>query len=58
MSYIKYDFKVCINERAGIKLKIKTKSIISKGPKDRYVIDGFNLDNIKKENLDMNGLLK
>ena len=49
MSYIKYDCKICNNERAGIKLKIRTKSIITKRPKERYIIDGFKLDNISKE---------
>ena len=35
MSYIKYDYKICNNERAGIKLKIRTKSFITKRPKER-----------------------
>ena len=49
MSYIKYDCKIYNNQRAGIKLKIRTKSFITKGTKERYIIDGFKLDNISKE---------
>ena len=47
---ILYECEFCINERSGEKIKISNKILIAKGPKERYVIDGFELDEITKEN--------
>ena len=31
-------------QKSGEKINIKTKVILTKGPKERFVIDGFQLD--------------
>ena len=49
LDYIKYECKECINMKSGEKLVIKSKVLITKGPKERFVIDGFQLDEITKE---------
>ena len=41
LEYIKYECEFCINERSGEKICISNKILIAKGPKERYVIDGF-----------------
>lgn len=38
--------KECIMQKNGKKLYTKTKVLITKGPKDRFVIDRFKLDEI------------
>ena len=48
INYIKNECKICINDKAGLKLKPNYKTIITKGPKERFVIDGFKLDNTNK----------
>ena len=49
LNYIKFDYKNCINHIIGIKLNFKSKTIIITGPKERYVMDGFNLEGFIKD---------
>ena len=49
LSYIKYDCTQYINQKAGEKIDAKSKIIITKGPKERFIIDGFQLDQITAE---------
>ena len=49
LSYIKYDCIQCINQNSGERIDVKTKIIITKGPKERYIIDGFQLDPMTAE---------
>lgn len=49
LDYIKYKCKECINMKSGEKLDIKSKVLITKGPKIRFIIEGFQLDDITKE---------
>ena len=44
IDYIKYECIKCINSRRGEKLNAKIKIITTKGPKERYVKDGFQLN--------------
>ena len=48
IDYIKYECIEYINRISGEKLNNKIKVIVTKGPKERYVIDGFQLDEITK----------
>ena len=49
IDFIKYECIECINRISGEKLNNnKIKVIVTKGPKERYVIDGFQLDEITK----------
>lgn len=49
LSYIKYDCIQCINQNSGERIDVKTKIIITKGPKERYIVDGFQLDPMTAE---------
>ena len=49
LSYIKYDCIQCINQKSREKIDAKSKIIITKGPKERFIIDGFQLDQITAE---------
>ena len=49
MNYIKYECKECINQKNGERIKVKSKIIVTKGPKERFIIDGFQLDDFTKE---------
>ena len=49
LNYIKFDCKICINRIIGIKLNVKSKTIITKGPKERYIMDAFNLEGFIKD---------
>ena len=46
IDFIKYECKECIMQKSGEKIKIKTKVILTKSPKERFVIDGFQLNEI------------
>ena len=49
MNCIKYECKECINQKNGERIKVKSKIIVTKGPKERFIIVGFQLDNHTKE---------
>ena len=49
LEYIIYECEFCTNERSDEKIKILNKILITKGPKELYVFDGFELDEITKE---------
>ena len=44
LDYIKYECIECINRISREKLNAKIKIITTKGPKERYIINGFQLD--------------
>ncbi len=48
IDYIKYECIQCMIQISGQKLNAKTRVITIKGPKERYVIEGFQLDVITK----------
>ena len=48
IDFIKYECIECINRISGEKLNTKIKVIATKGPKERNVIDRFQLDEITK----------
>ena len=48
IDFIKYESVECINRISGEKINKKIKVITTKGSKERYVIDGFQLDEIIK----------
>ena len=51
LSYINYDFICiqCMNQKSGERIDCKSKIIITKGPKERFIIDGFQLAPITAE---------
>lgn len=49
INYIKYDCEICINQKSGEKLNVNKKILVTIGPKERFIIDGFELDEITKE---------
>jgi hypothetical protein len=55
---ILYECEFCINERSGEKIKISNKILIAKGPKERYLIDGFELDEITKEKTSYSNIIE
>jgi len=48
IDFIKYECIGCINRMSGEKLNTKIKVIVTKSPKKRYIIEGFQLDEITK----------
>ena len=46
LDYIKYECVEYINQKRSEKRDVKSKILITKGPKERYIIDGFKLDQI------------
>ena len=49
LDYIQYECETCINRISGEKLNVKNKILITKDSKERFVFDGFQLDDISKE---------
>ena len=46
---LEYECEFYMNERSGDKINISNKILITKGPKEHYLIDGFELVEITKE---------
>lgn len=58
LDYIKYESKECINMKSGERIVVKSKILITKGPKERYVFDGFQLDELTKELTDYSYIIE
>ena len=46
LAFIKYDCTQCINQKSGEKIDLKSRIIITKGTKERFIVDGFQFDPI------------